>query len=261
MVLRAIKNAVIYGVVGILTIVGSSGLGRAGSVDPGWDLFRTLPGSTLTLNGVPIAPLVGVPAGGFDFGPPIGVQPTGDADTIIRRLDQVTTDPGRTQLQVVYLALCTAIPITFGGLPLAIYCETLRFSDPSLSFMDITNPNGTGGTFTSHLVFDVDFREGSPTGNIVATGTVTLDGNGTWTRLPPAGAVEIPGVNTFLNGVDRSADFWPDQITERGVLNIFGLDVEHVVRPAIPEPTSLVLLGMGVAGIGGFAWRRRKQVV
>lgn len=262
MIPRSIKNAVIYGMAGILTIVGSSGLGRAASVNAGWDLFHTLPGSTLA--GVP---LVGVPAGSFDFGPPIGVRNTGDADTIIRRLDTVTTDPGTTRLEVVYLALCTAVPVSFGGLPLAIYCETLRFSDPSLSSMTITNPNGPSGTFTSHLDFEVDIREGSPTGNIVATGRVELNGDGSWTRLPPAGALEIPGVNTFLNRVDRSADFWPDQIRELGVLTITSisppltLDVVHVVGAAVPEPTGLVLLGMGVAGIGGFAWRRRKQVV
>jgi len=268
MIPRSIKNAVICGVVGILTIVGSSGLGRAESVNMGWDLFHTLPTSTLTLDGVPITTLVGAPAGSFDFGPQIGVRDTGDADTIIRRLDTVTTDPGTTRLQVVYLALCTAVPVSFGGFPLAIYCETLRFSDPSLSSMTITNPNGPGGTFTSHLDFEVDIREGSPTGNVVATGRVVLDGDGSWTRLPPAGALEIPGVNTFLNGVDRSADFWPTEITEVGVLTITSLtppvtlDVVHVVRAAaVPEPTGLVLLGMGVAGIGGFAWRRRKQVV
>jgi hypothetical protein len=262
MIPRSIKNAVIYGMAGILTVVGSSGQGRAGSVNAGWDLFQTLPGSTLAG-----APLVGVPAGSFDFGPPIGVRNTGNADTIIRRLDTVTTDPGTTRLQVVYLALCTAVPVSFGGLPLAIYCETLRFSDPSLSSMTITNTNGTEGTFTSHLDFEVDIREGSPTGNIVATGRAVLDGSGTWTRLPPAGALEIPGVNTFLNGADRTADFWPRGITEIGTLTITSfnppltLDVVHVVSAAVPEPTGLVLLGMGVTGIGGFAWRRRKQVV
>ena len=47
-------------------------------VSPGWDLFTTLPGTTF--NGVPFQ---GVPFGTFDFGPPFGVQPVANTDTIV----------------------------------------------------------------------------------------------------------------------------------------------------------------------------------
>jgi len=254
-------NAVVRSMFAVLAVVAVPGVGRAAFVvNPGWDLFHTLPGSTLGGS-----PLVGVPAVGFNFAG-VGTFPTGDADTIIHRTQAVNGVTGTSPLVVEYLALCTQNPIQLlPGLPVAIYCETLRTSLPS-SITITTNPDMLGGTFTSHLDFLVDIRIGSPTGAIVATGEVVLDStNGTWTRTPPPGppqAVQINGVNTLLNGVDRSTDFWPVTVTEIGTVTVNGvpLAVQHAVGPAIvPEPSSLVLFGFGVAGMGGLAWRRGKR--
>ena len=52
-------------------------------VNPGWDLFETLPGTMFLGH-----EFTGVPLATFDFGGPIGRQNIGATDTIVQRLNQ-----------------------------------------------------------------------------------------------------------------------------------------------------------------------------
>ena len=55
----------------------------------------------------------------------------------------------------------------------------------------------------------------------------------------------IPGANQYLSGTpgDPTQDFWPGIFMESQ-----GSDV-HAVMPSTPEPTTAVLLGLGLAAI------------
>src|SRR5262249_46737933 len=110
--------------------------------------------------------------------------------------------------------------------------------------------------------FDVffDIRLGSLDGPISLSDDLPLSSDDVaWTRLPTTtGAVEIPGVNVMLNGVDRAADFWPVvpfQEVKPGV-------AIHVVTDGhiVPGPASAALLVMGVAVLAGLRLRSASRL-
>ncbi|MBE0703058.1 MAG: hypothetical protein IH582_07790, partial [Afipia sp.] len=83
---------------------------QAAVVAPGFDLLTTQPGTSFMG-----APFMGVPLGSHDFGVPFGMLPTGDTDTIVRRLDpaSVPLPPGgeTIPIELVALQLVSVVPI------------------------------------------------------------------------------------------------------------------------------------------------------
>src|SRR5687768_17340578 len=83
---------------------------------PGYDLFTTLPGTQLEVRvdgpaGQLRNQLVSfgsAPLGQFDFG--AGLQQTGGADTIVRRLGTATPEQGRVDVELVALQLRSLEP-------------------------------------------------------------------------------------------------------------------------------------------------------
>src|SRR5438132_1587963 len=86
---------------------------HAGTIAPGWDLFQTDP----TSNFVGFGSLKGVPLGTFNFGGSIGVQNTGNTDTIIHRLASASGVSSSQGIQVEMVALQSesANPINCSG--------------------------------------------------------------------------------------------------------------------------------------------------
>lgn len=235
---------------------------RAGpTVDPGWDLFDTRDGTSFM--GVPFT---GVDLGTFDFGGAIGVHTTGDADTIVQRLATASAPSSTIPVEMVALQLMSTVPVDF-GLGVGFYFITLQSArggpattgSLTIDFGPeppaLTDPHGTFSSF-----FDVffDVRLGSLTGPIALAGNLPLTSAGTiWGhQSSDPDVVEIPGVNTLLNGSTRAADFFPlTLLTEQED----GVAV-HVVGPAraVPEPGTLLLV-VGFLGWLGLARRRAMQ--
>lgn len=212
---------------------------------PGFDLLETRDGTQFL--GFDFE---GVPLPDFDFGS--GPEDVGDTDTIVQRKDPANSSGAHPDtaptidIEMVALQLRSVDPINLGA-GLDIHYVTL--AGPSLGTMDITFDTSNSGTFDSTLDLNFDIRIGALNGPIILTQTLSLSSTNTpWSRIPPAGAVQIPGVNHELNGTDPSGDFWPGLIVETHP----GTAV-HVASSTVPDHThafslfALSLLGLGAA--------------
>jgi PEP-CTERM motif len=271
MIPRSLRMVSACGVFGLASILLTPAEGRAGfDVAAGYDLFQTVPGDS-SGGGTGIAllgPLQGVPLGSYNFGGAIGLQNVGLTDTILQRNQEVTGTgvgfSGTSTLTLAALQLETVAPVDLGiGQGAQNYFVTLestRGGTASTGTITITfGAGGLSGTFSSSLDVFVDIRQGSLTGPIVESTSFMLSStNVPWTNLPPPGAETIDGVNQYLSGTngDPSKDFWPGPFVEMDPDN--PSNPHHDVAPAlVPEPASILMLGMGTIGLGLYGWRRR----
>jgi hypothetical protein len=252
------KPAMIFVVFGLIFALVLSGVSQADFiVAPGWDLLDTLPGTNFL--GIPFT---GVDLGSFNFGGPIGVKGTGNTDTIVQRLAAANTEPGpgtdTIPIELVALQLVSVNPIDLGAGPDFHYVtlQSARGGPASTGSMDITFNNPNGGIFDSLINVFFDIRMGSLNGPIILSNNLPLTSDDVpWGRIAPPGAVTIPGVNLLLKGNGTpDQDFWPIGPFDEGHPQAL-----HRVQAATPEPSSLLLLGIGILGILGYGWRKRKK--
>jgi hypothetical protein len=228
------------------------------TVDAGYDLFASPVGSFPGLG-----TLVGVPLGTFNFGS--GLVPVGNTDTIAQRLTDVTVaavgNTGTIPLLLRTLQLETTAPVNFGGNGLDNYFMTLqsaRGGPATTGLMSITFLSTTNGTFSSFFDVFFDIRKGSLAGPIVfASDLVATNTAAPWGRVPPPGAVTIPGVNFNLDGTDSDKDFWPATAFTYSYPNSA---FEVLTNATVPEPSSLILLATGVL-TGALGWKRWRKIV
>lgn len=220
--------------------VGASSPALAQQVDAGYDLFSSDSGTQFMSQ-----PFEGVPLQTFNFGGAIGVQNTGETDTIVQRLANATPGSPTVPLQMDALQLVTPTPVAFGGGPFGLYYITLQSTynggTPSTGSMTVSFSTATSGTFSSSLDVFFDITYGALNGPIVYQSDLTLTNpDANWSDVPNPGEVLITGANYILNGVDGTNDFFVNNgLTESHPM---GVGIHQVSEALVPEPTCLGLL-------------------
>ena len=209
-------------------------------IEPGFDLFEIDPfGSFVDLSAfieiIPdplTVPLQGTP-------PTVRV---GDAPVILERLegaDLIPGEPVSIDIELVALSLVSVDPVDIGG----TLFDVLIFNEvPSIGQITITlgvSDPGTGVPFLYGLTLDLVLAKilsevGEPGNDFFYDLIVTVTGSGTGS-LSPSGGI-------FLGPVLLSD-------------TVFAMNLIP-----IPEPTTLAIFAIGLAGLGFFMTRRRRAV-
>jgi len=253
---------------GLLAIIFTLAFPSASKADPlvlaGFDLFSTRPGTQVNLDpvaqGLGNQPFRGVPLGTFNFG--MGPVAVFNTDTIVQRLGNATPGNPTVPIEMVALQLMSVNQVNTGAGAafLFVTLQSARGGPASIGTLTITfGPEGIPhGTFDSTLNVFFDIRVGSLDGPIVfsnETALVLMANDVPWSHFPPNGALLIPGVNFLLNGQDQLNDFFPDSFEETKPDG-----TRHEVESAtVPEPTTISLLAIGIAGVATRVFKRSKQ--
>jgi hypothetical protein len=212
----------------------SGGLVSAATINPGFDLLTT-PTQNATIPGLGDV---------MEHGIPIG---PGNTDTIVQRFNGLADgQSGIINAQIIALSIGgTLLDGPFAGLNFTVALDP---SHPSLGQLNVNNPTGPGGgTFTSFFdVFtDITLLSG---GNVVAV--VPHEDQINSVGLTPWATTPVPGYPQLSQYPAGGFYITPAGINHTGP--------HPHVDPATPEPGTLTLFGMGVAGVATYIRRRRR---
>lgn len=108
---------------------------------------------------------------------------------------------------------------------------------------------GANGGVSCHLLHATDTASRGST--MLDTGTIAI-GSQTW--VPVSASIEMTGANALHVG-----DYLTVEICAADEGQWRGFDAVSVTStPPVPEPSSVVLLAMGLIGLLAYAWRKRK---
>jgi hypothetical protein len=219
--------------VAALIALASVSSAQANSIDPGFDLFRTDPGTTFVdLTPVPSLGLGIIPLEGVPFGP-------GNTDTIIERL----TGPGPTgvgdthtiDIEIVALSLQSVDPVDIGGSLFDLHVSL--GPTQTTGQMQIFHIVPNGGEFQAVLPVSAIItliQINNPIFQILVPFNDVFDSQGVWSHTaPPLDAHNSSWpANGFYPGID------PTTLEETLSIEFSPL-AQHGVFPAmVPLPAS-----------------------
>jgi hypothetical protein len=242
---------------------------KAFSIGPGFDLYTTQAGTTIDLDlGTPVN-MVGAPIG------------PGNTDTIVQRHTGTSSgfdvgDTGTIQVELVALSLQSAAPVEFGGQLFDVSLISGRLLSPTLENqrgeMTVDHTYDYGGFFEMDTPMNAQItltQVGQTNPEVIGpvfanTFLVTTTGQ-IWSHFPIGWRDGIqstegdfhPGVLPldFGGPSPEIVQFWDRDQT----FSHFLLPAATASPSPIPEPTTVVLLGIGLVGLAGTAAKRRRK--
>ena len=252
--LKLLSQRVAIGTLLLGIVIGLSPSASATMIDPGFDLFHT-PGEIPPLVIGPLGPVAfeSYAPGLMDFDGN-AITGLGNTDTIIRRHTGLADgESGTIDIEIVALSLRSVDVVDLAplGSPLGAgvnsYLYLTLAGSAGLGTMTVDHNNHTFDSF-----FDVFTEISLEDGTVIGTRTDTQTTTGaTWSHTPPSGYPSEPW-NIPLYGDDLGAGGF--YVT--GTTTHTGPHPETEPAGPIPEPSTLLILGMGLAGV---ATRFRKK--
>lgn len=242
------------------SLAGSPGRAATITIAPGFDLLAAPNYQTNLPYANPPQQItsVPVPLAAYDFGG--GPVSVGTASWIDERLmplvlpnsgDSATTPLHSLARQAKSLQVVQYSDVIPGATGSGIIWQERNRGAPTSGSLTVTRTSDTGGTFMESVTAQSNFYDGSPTGALIGTfPSSTVNISGTWQTTPPPGGLVIPGVN--------DDNFF---ITEATGVGPYSPNIPLSSASAVPEPSSVVLVLIGLGPLAGYHWRRRTASV
>ena len=251
----AARPTLLAALAGMLGLIPAH-VASATAILPGFDLLHTPAGAaTLDITALGVGPVAfqsRTLAPPNPIAPPNPVLP-GNTDTIVERLTGLP--PGGTgtiDIELVALSLVSVDPVDVGGTLFDVFV-LLAAGPPSPGQINVLTNVGGEGNFdaVSDVFFEVTLAEvGNPLNQTAISGQqALLQSTGTgWSHNQPP--LHPP------NPAYPSGDFYADSPWTFSVTGNASGTISFVSANTVPEPSTFVLAGLGLLGIG---WRRRKR--
>jgi len=206
-------------------------------------------------------PVVYSTSGSFDAGGTGATASNGDPTSTL------TFGAGADLVTVRFEGVTDFMADATPSMPASSVLGFFSISTTRSTLLDLGNPDGTTPP-PAAASFTLTITESSPSagsdGSIVGTigGSVQAFGGEPFITFSNISATI--GTETYtLNGLTMGRPGIPDNslvlLPPFGQPDGISLPLTASIATAIPEPSSIALMGIGVAGMIGYGWRRRRQ--
>jgi hypothetical protein len=241
-----------------LLVTATSALGSLTVNANGWDTTATsngVPkGTQLTWGNIypskPVSASVDVANGGVSFTPAVSYE-----------LAASYTTPSVSTMPNLYMVAGVDIPVLTSWADPAATGLTVSVSGLA-SYLGQASPNGVGNYGVKYnLTLNAISKTGQSLSLLSVQSPQQVQQSFAYTALVPAG-FDLASLSGSLTAAFSSSGGAPDPFGYKGLGTSYRVSIDHITliptAAAVPEPATLALMGLGLAGVAAAARRRRQ---